>query len=272
MTGHAWGEHVEKLTDISSILPGPCGGGFAETRSLQNSINEIGMDPQTLPAAEQAIYQRIRRQHRVAFEPLQLGSIRLNLAMITDLEPLLEGKDPLNNPSDFPFWVKLWEGAIVLAQYLAGQQYAAGTKLLELGAGMGAPGLAAAAAGCSVTLTDYEELILDFERVSAAASRLDNVRFAILDWKNPPAMERYDIIVGAEILFREEFFEPLLKVIGRALKPDGVVYLAHDIRRQSLKPFLHMAEAEYTIAASMRKLKSHDEDKVILLNRLTPKK
>lgn len=229
------------------------------------------MDPQTLPAAAQAIYQKIREHYTVAFEPLDLGPVRLHLATVADLEPLLEGKNPLDNPSDFPFWARLWESAIVLARYLAGQQYAEGTKLLELGAGMGAPGLAAAAAGCRVTLTDYEERILDFERLSAAASRLDNVRFSILDWKNPPAMEQYDIIVGAEILFREEFFEPLLQVIGRALKPGGVVYLAHDARRQSLMPFLQKAEAEYAIAASRRTLKSYDEDRVIVLNRLTPK-
>lgn len=229
------------------------------------------MDPQTLPAEAQAIYQRIRQQYTVAFEPLELGPVRLHMATVADLEPLLEGKDPLSNPSGFPFWVRLWESAIVLARYLAGQQYAAGTKLLELGAGMGAPGLAAAAAGCSVTLTDYEERILDFERLSAAASRLENVRFSILDWKNPPPMERYDIIVGAEILFREEFFEPLLKVIGMALKPRGILYLAHDVRRQSLMPFLRKAETEYAIAASTRTLKSYDADRVIVLNRLTPK-
>jgi len=229
------------------------------------------MDPQTLPAAEQELYHKIRKEHKVAFEPLQLGQIRLNLLTVTDLEPLLEGKDPLKNPSEFPFWVKLWEAAIVLAQYLAGQQFAKGTRLLELGAGLGAPGLAAAAAGCLVTLTDYEEQIIDFERISASASRLEDVRFEILDWLSPPEMEQYDIIVGAEILFREEFFEPLLGVMRKALKPGGVVYLAHDIRRQSLKPFLEMAEAEYAIAASKRTLRSFDEDRVILLNRLVRK-
>ena len=229
------------------------------------------MDPQTLPAREQELYQKIREQYKVAFEPLNMGEVRLNLLTVTDLEPLLEGKDPLKNPSDFPFWVKLWEAAIVLAQFLAGQDYGPETRLLELGAGLGVPGLAAAAAGGEVTLTDYEEQILDFERISAAASRLPDVRFEILDWKNPPAMERYDILAGAEILFREEFFEPLLEVMRRALKPGGVVYLAHDIRRQSLKPFLEMAEAEYNIAASKRTLKSYEEDRVILLNRLTPK-
>lgn len=229
------------------------------------------MDPQTLPAAAQAVYQKIKKEYRVAFEPLELGPVRLNLLKVTDLEPLLTGKDPLKDPSTFPFWVKLWEAAIVLAQYLAAQKFAPGTRLLELGAGLGAPGLAAAAAGCSVTLTDYEEQILDFERVSAAASKVRDVTCEMLDWKNPPPMERFDIIVGAEILFREEFFAPLLQVIRGALKPGGVVYLAHDIRRQSLRPFLEMAEAEYAIAASKRTLRSLDEDREILLNRLTPR-
>lgn len=262
---------VQYTTDIAALRPGDCSSGFVDTRYLEHCIKELIMDPQTLPAVEQAIYAKIKEQYKVAFEPLQLGDIRLNLLTVSDLEAFLDGKDPLKNVSDFPFWVKLWESAIVLAQFLSSQNFSKGTSLLELGAGLGAPGLAAAAAGCNVTLSDYEELILDFERVSAAASRLDNVSFENLDWKNPPEMEKYDIIAGAEILFRDEFFEPLLHVMRTFLKPNGVVYLAHDIKRNSLKPFLEMAESEYKIAASKKTLKSLEEDKVILLNRLTPK-
>ena len=103
-------------------------------------------------------------------------------------------------------------------------------------------GLVAAAAGYQVTLSDYEPLILDFERVNAAASKLPQVRCTLLDWLAPPEMERYDVILGAEILFREEFFQPLLGVLRRALKPDGVVYLAHHVQRRSLQPFLKMAD------------------------------
>jgi len=257
--------------NISALRPGDCSSGFVDTRYLEHCTKEIIMDPQTLPAAEQVIYSKIKEQYKVAFEPLQLGNIRLNLLTVSDLEAFLDGKDPLKNVSDFPFWVKLWEAAIVLAQYLTSQKFKKGTSLLELGAGLGAPGLAAAAAGCDVTLTDYEELILDFERVSGAASKLDNVSYEHLDWKNPPELQRYDVLVGAEILFRDEFFEPLLDVMRKCLKPDGVIYLAHDIKRNSLKPFLEMAESEYKIAASKKTLKSLDEDKVILLNRLIPK-
>ena len=247
-------------------------GGYADTRLLRQRIQENTMDPQTLPAEAQELYQNIKKQYTVGFESLKLAEdLQLHLLKITDLEQVLAGKDPLKNPSEFPFWIRLWEAAIVLSRFMVGLSPAPGTTVLELGAGLGAPGLAAAALGCSVTLSDYEELILDFERVSAAASGLDNVRFDMLDWLNPPEMERYDIILGAEILFRDEFFEPLLGIMRRALKPDGVVYMAHDIKRKSMHPFLQKAEKEYEISASKRVLKSLEEDKEILLTRLTPR-
>lgn len=229
------------------------------------------MDPQTLPAHERQLYNAIKDRYTVAFEPLRIKEHKLQLLKITDLEQILEGKDPLKDVSTFPFWIRLWEAAIVLSEFVAGLPCEKGASLLELGAGLGAPGLTAAAAGFEVTLSDYEDLILDFERINAAASRLDTVRFAMLDWLNPPEMEQYDVIIGAEILFREEFFQPLLNVLRRALKPNGVVYLAHDVKRRSLEPFLKLAEKEYRISASQRKLKSLEEDKIILLTRLQPR-
>jgi predicted nicotinamide N-methyase len=233
---------------------------------------EKNMDPQTLPAPAQELYQKIREQYSVGFESLKLADdLHLHLLKITDLEQILEGKDPLKNPSEFPFWIRLWEAAIVLSRFMVNLNPAAGTTVLELGAGLGAPALAAAGLGCAVTLSDYEDIILDFERVSAAASKLDNVSFQMLDWLKPPEMERYDIILGAEVLFREEFFTPLLAILRHALKPDGVIYLAHDIKRKSVPPFLAMAEKEYRISASKRVLKSLEQDKEILLTRLTPR-
>lgn len=226
------------------------------------------MDPQTLPAEQKALYEKIKKQYKVAFEPFSVGDIRLNLLKITDLEQILGGKDPLQDVSEFPFWIRLWEAAIVLSEFVVGQKFPDGTTVLELGAGLGAPGLIAGACGCDVTISDYEEMILDFERVSAAASGLEAVNFAMLDWLNPPEMEQYDVILGAEILFREEFFQPLLNIIGKALKPDGKVFLAHDVRRKSLQPFLQMADKQYIISAQKRKLKSLEEDKEVLLTRL----
>ncbi|XOF34919.1 MAG: class I SAM-dependent methyltransferase [Candidatus Electrothrix sp. YB6] len=230
------------------------------------------MDPQTLPAEAQELYRKIKDRYTIGFESFRpADDLHLHLLKVTDLEQLLAGKDPLKNPSEFPFWVRLWEAAVVLSRFMVSLRPAPGTTVLELGAGLGAPGLTAAAAGCSVTLTDYEQIILDFSRVSAAASNLDNVQFSLLDWLEPPEMERYDIILGAEILFRETFFEPLLAVFRRALQPDGVIYLAHDIQLKSLRPFLQLAEKEYKVSASKRVLKSLEQNKEVLLTRLTPR-
>jgi len=230
------------------------------------------MDPKTLPAFERTLYNNIKDRYKVAFEALKIRDHHLQLLKITDLEQILDGKDPLKDVSTFPFWIRLWEAAIVLSEFVAGLPCDKETTLMELGAGLGAPGLTAAAAGFQVTLTDYEDLILDFERINAAASNLQNVQFAMLDWLHPPEMPQYDIIIGAEILFREEFFQPLLGVLRKALKPSGVVYLAHDVKRQSLEPFLKLAEKEYRVSASRKKLKSLDEDKIILMTRLQPRK
>lgn len=228
------------------------------------------MNTAKLPAKEAKKLSAIRKKYKVAFEKLRIGEHELEILKVTDLEPLLKGKDPFKNVSEFPFWVKLWEASMVLAQLLTSMSPKPGQKLLELGAGLGAPGLAAAACGYNVTLSDYEPHILDFQRISAAASNLTNVDYKIIDWLNPPDLQQFDTIVGAEILFREDFFEPLLNIFKKMLAPGGAIYLAHDARRKSLPLFLHKAEKEYKIAVSSRKMTSDDEELTILINRLTP--
>lgn len=229
------------------------------------------MDPQTLPAEELALYKEIKKELKVAFEPLKVQNHRVNILKCTDLEQLLDGKDPLKDVSEFPVWIRLWEAGIVLADYLAGQKPEPGTTLLELGAGLGATGLVAASAGYEVTLTDYEDRILKFQKINAAASNLPNVRVEMLDWLNPKDLGTYDVIVGAEVLYREEFFEPLIAIFRKSLKPNGVIYLAHDASRQNSAPFLEMASEYFSIGMVKKRLKSLEQDKVILLARLQKK-
>lgn len=228
------------------------------------------MDPTQLPEKQYARLREIRKNYKVDFAPLRLRGKEIQLLQVTDLEPLLGGKDPFENVEEFPFWVKLWEAAMVLADLMLTTPPAKeGQTLLELGAGLGAPGLAAALAGYRVTLTDYEPHILDFQRVSAAATGLKGVECRMLDWLKPPDLPRFDTLIGAEILFREEFFAPLLNIFRALLADQGVIYLAHDARRKSLPKFLRLAEKEYEIATNARKMRSNDKELTIIVNRLT---
>jgi predicted nicotinamide N-methyase len=227
------------------------------------------MDPSQLPEKQYRILREIRKNHKVAFTPLRLRGREIQLLQVTDLEQLLAGRDPFQDVENFPFWVKLWEAAMVLADFmLTTPPRQEGESLLELGAGLGAPGLAAALAGYRVTLSDYEAKILDFQRVNVAANGLKGVECRLLDWLAPPPLPRFATIIGAEILFREEFFAPLLNVFRTLLAENGVVYLAHDARRKSLPQFLTLAEQEYEIAVSARTMRAGDEERTIIINRL----
>ena len=229
------------------------------------------MDIRTLPEPERHIYNRLRQQYALTFDSLRIGGNTVRLLKIADLAEIIGDRDPFADVSAFPFWVKLWDAAILLSYVLTSIPERKGRTLLELGAGLGAPGLAAAAAGFDVTISDYEETILDFQRVSAAASGLENVDFTLLDWLHPPQLPAFDILVGAEILFREEFFVPLLRVFSAYLKPGGVIYLAHDARRQSLPKFLRLAEKEYRIAVNRQQYMKDGRPVSIIVNRLEKK-
>ena len=221
-----------------------------------------------LPPAAKEILRRLRRRYRTEFDTLRLRGRELRILQVSDIEALLNGRDPFADVSNFPFWVRLWEAALLLADLILAQPVPTGNRLLELGAGLGAPGLAAASAGYRVTLSDYEPHILDFQRVSAAANGLTGVEFRLIDWLKPPQLPRFDTIIGAEILFRAEFFAPLLKIFRDFLAPGGTIYLAHDVERKSLAPFLELAAEHFDIGTMTRKLAGDDKEVTVLLNRL----
>jgi predicted nicotinamide N-methyase len=230
------------------------------------------VDDKKISEKTQKVLKRIRKQYKVGFSPLKIQDLELSILQVNDLEHLLAGKDPFENVSEFPFWVKLWEASMVLAHVMASMPAKGRQSLLELGAGMAAPGLVAAARGYQVTLSDYEPHILDFQRVSAAVNGFDDIEFRMIDWLKPPAMPKFDRIIGAEILFRDDFFAPLLAIFKEYLADDGEIYLAHDVRRKSVPKFLELAKADFKIAVSKTTMQNEEGEKItILVNRLTKK-
>jgi len=221
-----------------------------------------------LPESIRPIHSRLKEKYDLAFEDLSIRGKAVKLLTVGNIGPLLEGRDLFKDVADFPFWIKLWESAIVLADLMATLPHRPRAGLLELGAGLGAPGLIAAASGFRVTISDYQKEILDFPRVSAAVSGLADVDFAVVDWLNPPELAPYEVIIGAEVLFRADFFAPLLSLFQKMLAPGGSVYLAHDMRRQSVPKFMIEAEKLFDIAVSTRHLKTGGEEHTVCIHRL----
>ena len=89
----------------------------------------------------------------------------------------------------------------------------AGTKVLEVGAGVGLTGLACHALGASVLLTDGEARLVDALRARHPSGDDATLRFAQLDWHmerfealaadsdpDDGTRERFDLILGCEVL------------------------------------------------------------------------
>jgi len=200
-------------------------------------------------------------------EPLRIRNKEIVIFRPADLEPFLKGEDL--KLSEFPFWAKLWEAALVLADFVATLKPP--KKILEIRAGLGVPGLMAAAFGHEVTLTDYDELPLELIQRSAQANGL-SVRVAKLDWYKSGELGEFEVIIGAEVVYAGRFFQPLFELFRQYLLPGGEIYLAHDRERlRILAPFLKLAENQFEIATSIRRLCSEEDQYEIILNRLRPR-
>eukprot|EP00435_Cladocopium_sp_Y103_P050572 s1597_g15.t1 len=182
----------------------------------------------------------------------------------------------------------VWDAAVVLARYLewaeelrsgsksevqgvqAVQDAVHGRKCLELGAGCGLAGLAAAALGGLVTVTDREETLSLLERnvkdfaaehcrsseqrprrkgkVTAsiavdmgATGRLECPHAEYLDWSEPLELEQvdgkpYEVILAADCLYSLDGATALASVVkSLCCKPESPAFHANVILSQELR-------------------------------------
>ena len=85
---------------------------------------------------------------------------------------------------------------------------------MDLGCGMGLTGTVAAGLGHTVLFADLEPPALLFARLNAAAA-WGRVRTRQLNWQTAKLNERFDLIIGADILYERnqwEFLEPFWRM------------------------------------------------------------
>ena len=147
--------------------------------------------------------------------------------------------DAVSVHGDAPVWMITWPAALGLAEYLVLNERVAGKCVLELGCGTAAPGIALERAGARVVCTDCDPLALATARYNAGRNGCLALETRLLDWYCPDLADRFDLLVGSEIVYFEKSFAPLLSVISRYAKRRGRIILS-DQGRPQMKPFLEM--------------------------------
>lgn len=178
----------------------------------------------------ETLREDLARRYDLVSHSITVAAKTFSLLAVRDTNRLVDAIDPAAFAADerLPYWAELWTSAIALAEWCLQTPWEPDTRVLELGCGLGLVGIAAAAAGAHVTMTDYEEDALRFARCNAEANLpaeivRDHLRFAHLDWRNPPLDTTYDVILGADIVYERRFFLPLLNLFNQLLIPVGRV-------------------------------------------------
>ena len=174
------------------------------------------------------------RTHRVGDLDLRVAQVDRVDDMVREVYP-----DAVSDHGDAPVWMITWPAALGLAEYLVQNEEVAGKRVLELGCGTAAPGIALERAGARVVCTDYDPLALAMACYNAGINGCRALETRLLDWYCADIADRFDLVVGSEIVYFERSFSPLLSVLEQCTAPGGRIILS-DQGRPQMKPFLEM--------------------------------
>jgi predicted nicotinamide N-methyase len=160
--------------------------------------------------------------------PVAVGSDSVALWQVDDLERYVDRQALLaaDDAPEPPYWAHLWSGARVLAEAVPRTL----GRALELGCGLGLPGLAAACRGARVTFVDRERAPLAFVRASARANRLGAVDVVAADFTAGAVRGAFELVLAAEVLYDRARFPAIAGAIAAALAPGGLALVADGAR------------------------------------------
>ncbi|HVN84645.1 MAG TPA: methyltransferase [Candidatus Binatia bacterium] len=158
----------------------------------------------------------------------------IRLLRVGNLDQLVDGSALLSNSAvpEPPYWAHLWPSARVLAQMLSAEgPRLRGRRVIEVGCGLGLPGLVAARCGASVVLTDRNQQAITFAGRSVARNRLSAVVLS-MDWRASPLRASFDLCLVADATYDPSTNDHLVEFAERHLAPDGEVWVAESVRAE----------------------------------------
>ena len=125
-------------------------------------------------------------------------------------------EDAFDEDEFLPYWAELWSSGVALAGVVSTLELA-GARVLELGAGLGLPSLAAALRGADVLASDWAEDAVALLRENAARNDIA-VRVERVRWDKPDPLVReapWDLVLGADLLYEQRNADQLIELLPR---------------------------------------------------------
>jgi predicted nicotinamide N-methyase len=136
-----------------------------------------------------------------------------------------------------PYWTDLWPASRMMAKAILREPWerfplktSDKVEALEIGCGLGLPGLAALSKGLRVIFSDYDETAVQFAANNARLNGFKDFRTLAFDWRHPPEGLKVPLLLASDLTYEERNVEPILLLIKAVLLPGGVCFLTDQDR------------------------------------------
>lgn len=219
------GEHVDDLQGLAldrvEIALGPGKGNVS-----------IWQDA----SMEERIAEEISRPISQATQPELLLSSAADVSLATAMKKVPEQTGHA-----------VWPSAAFLGQFLVScPSFVRGKSVVELGCGVGLPGICAGLAGAKeVLFTDLDPVALQLAKKNVEENGVEcPTDFAIIDWGDestwPQPLPACDIIIAAEVLYFQDSHASLVKFADALLDDTGRAFICEPRKRMFRRAFMDL--------------------------------